>query len=187
MAYCSVPSHGRALVESLLTAGLRVVYRPHPRTGANRRDVAAADAALRSLFTAGVARESGSGVDVDRPLSEAFAEADLLITDVSSLAVEWLPTDRPLIVTVPAEAGAVVTASPLLDLVPRLTAAEAERAGELARRCLDGDPEGAERQALVEHYLGGDPATAPARFLHACDDVIAARDALQADLGRALR
>jgi hypothetical protein len=187
MAYCSVPSHGRALVESLLTAGLRVVYRPHPRTGANRRDVAAADAALRSVFTTYAARESRSCVDVDGPLAEAFAEADLLITDVSSLAVEWLPTDRPLIVTLPAEAGAVITPSPLLDLVPRLSAAQAGKAGALARRCLDSDPEAAGRHALVEHYLGGDPATAPARFLEACDEVIAARDALQSDLGRALR
>ncbi len=187
MAYCSVPTHGCALVESLVAAGLRVVYRPHPRTGANRRDVAAADAALRALFATDDMRKGGHTVDTDEPLTGAFAKADLLITDVSSLAVEWLPTDRPLIVTVPAEAGAVVTASPLLDLVPRLSAAQAGKAGALARRCLDSDPEAAGRHALVEHYLGGDPATAPARFLHACDDVIAARDALQADLGRALR
>jgi hypothetical protein len=186
MAYSSVPTHGRALVESLVAAGLRVVYRPHPRTGANRRDVAAADAALRALFATDDMRVGGHTVDTDEPLTAAFGGADLLITDVSSLAVEWLPTGRPLIVTVPAESGAVVTASPLLDVVPRLPAAEAGRVGELALRCLADDPERDRRRALVEHYLGGDdPARALLRFLDACDDVIAARDAAQSSAGRA--
>ena len=168
MACCSVLTHGRALVESLVAAGLRVVYRPHPRTGANRRDVAAADAALRALFATDDMRNGGHTVDTDEPLTGAFAGADLLITDVSSLAVEWLPTGRPLIVTVPAKSGAVVTASPLLDLVPRLPADEAGRAGELALRCLVDDPERDRRGALLEHYLGGDdPAGALVRFLDA--------------------
>ncbi len=123
----------------------------------------------------------GHAVDTDRPLAEAFADADVLITDVSSLAVEWLPIGRPLIVTVPAEAGAVVTPSPLLDQVPRLTAAETGEAGRLVRRCLAEDPERDRRRALVDHYLGGaDPAEALVRFLAACDDVIRARDAAQA-------
>jgi hypothetical protein len=73
-----------------------------------------------------------------------------------------------------------------LDAVPRLPAAEAGRAGELALRCLADDPERDRRRALVEHYLGGDdPAGALLRFLHACDDVIAARDAAQSSAGQA--
>ena len=159
------------------------------RAGANRRDVAAADAALRALFATDDMRNGGHTVDTDEPLTGAFAGADLLITDVSSLAVEWLPTGRPLIVTVPAKSGAVVTASPLLDLVPRLPADEAGRAGELALRCLVDDPERDRRGALLEHYLGGDdPAGALVRFLDpACDDVIAARDAAQSSAGQAAR
>lgn len=188
MAYCSVPTHGRALVRALTDAGCRVVYRPHPRTGANRRDVAAADAALRALFREEDMQRSGSAVDTDRPLAEAFAEADLLITDVSSLAVEWLPIGRPLIVTVPAGTGAVVTPSPLLDQVPRMAASDAGEAGLLARRCLAEDPERDRRRALVDHYLGGaDPAGALVRFLEACADVIGARDIAQAASERAAR
>jgi hypothetical protein len=180
MAYCSVPSHGPALVRALADAGSRVVYRPHPRTGANRRDVAAADSALRALFREEDMQRSGHAVDTDRPLAEAFADADVLITDVSSLAVEWLPIGRPLIVTVPSEAGAVVTPSPLLDQVPRLTAADAGEAGRLVRRCLEEDPDRDRRRALVDHYLGGaDPADALVRFLAACDEVIQERDAEQ--------
>lgn len=185
MGYCSVPTHGQALVRALTDAGCRVVYRPHPRTGANRRDVAAADAALRALLDGDEMRATGSAVDTHRPLAEAFAEADLLITDVSSLAVEWLPIGRPLVVTVPAEPGAVVTPSPLLDQVPRLAAADADQAGRLVRRCLEEDQERDRRRALVDHYLGGDdPAAALVRFLDACDDVIGARDLAQSTSGR---
>jgi hypothetical protein len=188
MAYCSVPSHGTALVRSLWAAGVRVVYRPHPRTGANRRDVAAADAALRELFTGEEARRTGSAVETDALIEDAFAAADLLVTDVSSVAVEWLPTGRPMLVTVPAERGAVVTRSPLLDAVPRLTADDAPAAGELALRFLREDPLREQRPALIEHYLGGaDAAAALGRFLDACSDLLAARDAVQADLARAAR
>lgn len=181
MAYSSVPSHGPALVESLMAAGLRVVYRPHPRTGANRRDVAAADAALRELFTGAEARIAGSVVETDALLEDAFADADVLITDISSVAVEWLPTGRPLVVTVPADPAAVVSPSPLLDTVPRLTAEQAGSAGDLVQRCLDDDAGAAARTALIEHYLGGaDPAAALGRFLDACSDLVAARDLVQA-------
>jgi hypothetical protein len=180
MAYSSVPTHGDALVRSLTAAGLRVVYRPHPRTGANQRDVAAADAALRRVFDEPEVRALGSIVDPGRPLADAFAGADVLVSDVSSVAIEWLPTGRPLVVTRPAAPGAVVGHSPLLAALPRLAAADAARAGELVTRCLREDPERAARMALVEYYLGGaDAGAALTRFLGACDDVLAARDAAQ--------
>jgi hypothetical protein len=188
MAYSSVPSYGEALVRSLTGAGLRVVYRPHPRTGANRRDVAEADAALRRVFDEPAVRATGSNLDPGEPLTDAFSGADVLITDVSSVAVEWLPTGRPLVVTEPAEPGAVVPPSPLLAAVPRLSGADAAHAAELVQRCLTDDPERAARVTLVEHYLGGsDPDAALRRFLDACDDVLAFRDAAQAELRGGLR
>jgi hypothetical protein len=180
MAYSSVSTHGAALVRSLLAEGLRVVYRPHPRTGANRREVAAADAALRRVFDEPAARATGSTVDAGAPLAGAFAGADVLVTDISSLATEWLPTGRPLVVTVQEEPGAVVRRSALLEAVPRLTTAQAGTAGALVRRCLDDDAEREVRARLSAHHLG-DPADGPAteRFLTACTDVLAARDARQ--------
>ena len=187
MAYCSVPTHGEALVRSLVGAGLRVVYRPHPRTGANRRDVAVAAAALRRLFDEPAVRATGSVLDPGRSLTEAFADADLLITDISSVAVEWLPTGRPLVVTTPSEPGAVVAPSPLLDAVPRLDRAAAGSAAALVRRCLDEDPERTARTALVDHYLGGyDAGAALRRFLDACEDVLTARDAARHRAPRAV-
>ncbi|RFU23442.1 CDP-glycerol glycerophosphotransferase family protein [Geodermatophilus marinus] len=178
MAYSSVATHGAALVRSLLAEGFRVVYRPHPRTGANRPDVAVADAALRRAFDEPAARATGSTVDGGAALADAFAGADALVTDISSMATEWLPTGRPLVVTVPREAGALVRPSALLEAVPRVTAGEAGAAGALLRRCLETDEERDVRARLRTHYLG-DPADGPAaaRFVAACAEVLAARDA----------
>lgn len=188
MSYSSVLGHGVPLVRSLLAEGLRVVYRPHPRTGANRAEVRAADAELRAVFEEEAVRRGGSVVDTTSSLQAAFADADVLVTDVSSVAVEWLPTGRPLLVTVPTEAGAVVGTSPLLEAVPRLRAEDAGSAGGQVVGCLTDDAGREQRTALVEHYLGSaDPDAAMARFLDACDAVIHERDVLQAKLARAGR
>ncbi|WP_138756794.1 CDP-glycerol glycerophosphotransferase family protein [Modestobacter altitudinis] len=177
MAYSSVASHGAALLASLAAAGLRVVYRPHPRTGANRREVAEADQTLRRLVSTPPLQATGSTVDVDSPLETAFARADALVTDVSSLAPEWLPTGRPLVVTVPAAVGAVVPPSPLLAAAPRLAAADAGGAGELLRRLLTDDDLAPRRSELVNHYLGDiRPGAATEAFLAACAELVAAVD-----------
>jgi hypothetical protein len=177
MAYSSVATHGAALLASLAAAGLRVVYRPHPRTGANRSEVAAADQQLRRLVGTPQLQATGSRVDVDSPLAEAFAGADALVTDVSSLAPEWLPTGRPLVVTVPAARSAVVPPSPLLAAAHRLDAADAGRAGDLVRGLLTDDDLAPARAELVEHYLGDvRPGAAMTAFLTACEELVAAVD-----------
>lgn len=177
MAYTSVRSHGAAMVRSLFAEGIRVVYRPHPRTGANQRAVAVADTAVRALFDTAEARATGSAVVPDVPLTEAFADADLLLTDISSLAVEWLPTSRPLVVTVPDDPEAVVPRSPLLDAVPRLVATDAGSVGTLVRNRLRDDAERDARARLTEYYLGDTAdGAAMSRFVDACADLLAARD-----------
>jgi hypothetical protein len=184
MSYSSVASHGVSLVRSLVDAGFRVVYRPHPRTGANRADTAAADTAVRAVVDTPEAAATGSAVVTDVPLQQAFAHADALVTDVSSVAVEWLSTGRPLVVTVPAEPEATLSRSPLLDAVPRLRAEEAGTAGELVRDRLDDDAEAGAREELLEHYLGGATgAAAQDRFLDACSTVLVEREAALAALG----
>jgi hypothetical protein len=188
MSYSSVRSHGVPLVRSLLDAGLRVVYRPHPRTGANKPELATADAEVRALFETPEATATRSAVVTDEPLAAAFAHADALVTDVSSLAVEWLPTGRPLVVTVPAEPGAAAGASRLLDAVPRLPADDAGAAGRLVTSRLEDDVEAATRAGLVEYYLGGETGDeALGRFLRACDTVLDERDRARAGLTAADR
>ena len=178
--YGSVTSHGPALVRSLLDDGLEVVYRPHPRSGANDSRVREADLALRRLVTD---HPGGGGrVDPGRPLADALHEADLLVTDISSLAMEWLPSLKPLVVTTPGAAGLEVPASPLLSAVPRLSAEQAPAAAALIRPLLERDDGVAARRALVQHYLGDTtPGAATLRFVSACRTVL---ESFQADRRR---
>lgn len=150
VAYSSVVSHGRALVRALLDDGsFDVIYRPHPLTGVTSGEYAAADAEIRAMVTDA---PGAHRVDTGPDLHEAFAAADLLVCDVSGVALSWLPTGRPLVVTetdaAPATAGDSLTRG-----AERLTASEA--AGLPARvRSLLADAGYDDRmRALRDHYF----------------------------------
>jgi CDP-glycerol glycerophosphotransferase (TagB/SpsB family) len=118
-----------------------------------------------------------------------MGEADLLVTDISSLAMEWLPSLKPLVVTVPVAEGLQLPTSALLDAVPRLRAEDAGSAAALVRRLLEDDDDVAGRRALVQHYLGDTaPGAATLRFVGACRTVLEAGRAERLRLaGRAHR
>jgi hypothetical protein len=68
--------------------------------------------------------------------------------------------------------------------VPRLTADAAPTCADFLLRCLRTAPDTQQRAALIDHYLGGSSGPAAlTRFVDACTDVLAARDA--ARTGRA--
>ena len=162
VSYGSLETHGVALVRAL-SGRCRVVYRPHPLNGVIRASYAAADAAVREL---------ADRVDTDVPIEQSFADADLLVTDVSAVTLSWLPTGRPLLVTTPT---VPYPPSALMDVVPQL-APDADVA-EVVATHLASDPAGPARAALVEHYLGDPtPGVATARFVAACGDAIDLRD-----------
>lgn len=180
MAYSSVRSHGQAVLDSLLgSAQFRVVYRPHPRTGANDAAFSAADQQLRDLVQRYAAREPqvGHGVDASPVWDPRADDADFLITDISAVAGDWMTTGKPLLVTEPADPAAFVDADSVLNAVPVLRASDAGRAAERVAQHLSGD-DPALRQAWVERAFGdiGDGA-ATQRFLTVCDELIELRSA----------
>ncbi|KQV76042.1 hypothetical protein ASC61_14095 [Aeromicrobium sp. Root344] len=162
VSYGSLETHGEALVRALSPA-YRVIYRPHPLNGVIRPSYAAADAIVREL---------ADRVDTDVTLEQSFADADLLVTDVSAVTLTWLPTGKPLLVTQPLVA---YPPSRLMDVVPLLGPSDDFAA--VVSEHLSADPTKADRDALVEHYLGDPtPGVATARFIAACEDVMAIRD-----------
>ncbi|ROS31221.1 CDP-glycerol glycerophosphotransferase family protein [Cellulomonas sp. PhB150] len=180
-AYSSVLSHGVALVEALVgDPRFRVVYRPHPRTGVTDARYASADASIRAaVATAG----AGNRVDSHRDPHQTFGGADVMVTDVSAIAFDWLATGRPLVVTMPP-GTADVAATRLLATVPRLAAQDVGKVAELVAREVELDPTADERAALVEYYFGT-VGGATARFVAECDRVVRERDDLRTERGRA--
>jgi len=94
IAYGSVASHGVALVTGLLAdPDVRVLYRPHPRTGMASPLHKAADRRIRELL-----RAAGDRHLVDQgPYGWQWAFADACVTDVSAVAYDWLGTGEPLL------------------------------------------------------------------------------------------
>ena len=174
-AYGSVATHGEALVRSLLDAGrFRVVYRPHPLTGVRSSEYAAADARIRALVTE--AAGGGHRVDVGVPVARSFADADLLVCDISGVAVDWLALDRPLVITEPADPRAWQGESPLREAVPGLPVGDAARFSARVGALMADDGARLARERLAGYYLGEvAPGAATKRFVAACHDVIRRR------------
>jgi hypothetical protein len=150
IAYGSLASHGVAIIEALLAdPSIRVIYRPHARTGYASRLHREADRAVRSLLA-----KAGDRHFVDREsYGWQWDFADACITDISAVAYDWLATGKPLVITEPAP-GAYRPPSPLLDAVQLLGASEA---GEVVARirALQGDPAAMEQlRGLTYHYFG---------------------------------
>ena len=178
MAYSSVLSHGPALLGALLGSGkFHVVYRPHPRTGANRADYAVADQRLRALVLQhqktdplGLHR-----IDLAPTWDARHDPADLLVSDISAVASDWMTTAKPVIVTVPAAPEAFIDVDTVLSAVPGLPAADAARAAELASAELAGGGAG-RRESWVQHTMGDvTPGASMTRFLAVCDELVALR------------
>lgn len=162
VSYGSLLTHGSAIADAL-SGQYRLVYRPHPLNGVIDPAYATADAALR---------ERADRVDTDIPLEQSFADADLLITDVSAVTLNWLPSAKPVLVCRPR---VPYPASRLMDTLPLLNEGDDLRAA--VDRHLTADPTRDQRADLVEYYLGDPtPGVATRRFLTACADAIALRD-----------
>lgn len=143
IAYGSLVSHGPALVRGLLAhPDVRVVYRPHPRTGTASRAHAEADREIRRLLAADPGRH---WVDQGE-YGWVWRFADACVTDVSAVAYDWLATGKPLLVTRPA-ASATMPVSPLLSQVGLLESADAGSAYRRLRNAPDLEP-------LRQHYFG---------------------------------
>lgn len=173
VSYGSVLSHGLPLVRSLVDAGFRVLYRPHPLTGQRLAAHGEADNEIRRFLIS----KPGHAISVSRSISEDFAEADLLISDVSSVANDWLVTGKPIIITRSSASQTREAATDLLQLVPRLPAVAAGDSGMLVREQIEEDPIRERRIALTEYYLGDTtPGTSLKRFLDACEAMAELRD-----------
>jgi hypothetical protein len=150
IAYGSLASHGVAIIEALLAdPSVRVIYRPHPRTGYASSTHRAADKAIRTLLA-----KEGDRHLVDRKgYGWQWEFADACVTDISAVAYDWLATGKPLVITEPAPT-AYRPPSPLLDSVPLLHATEASEV--LAKiRALQGDFDASNQlRGLAYHYFG---------------------------------
>jgi hypothetical protein len=160
---------GVRLVESLIAQGLRVHYRPHPLTGKRDADLRAANAAIAAMASAGKLTVAPAA----ETLEQSFALASGLVTDVSSVIIEWLVFDRPYAVADTRGLGSAA----FRERFPSVSGGfilEADIGGLeefVATVTGAADPTSAARHALTLDALG-DPATSQQRFADAVERLL---------------
>jgi hypothetical protein len=172
MAYGSVVSHGPALVRAILAdPRYRLIFRPHPRTGVRLRAHGDAVRLIDSLIASAVENSPDAGHYRDQApdFDRTMAEADVCISDISAMAMDWLPRRKPLLITKPIEPAAVVDPKGITSVVPLLAVAEAERTPSVLDD-LRSRPISTEQLDLIRHHFGEtDAGASTRRFLWAVD------------------
>jgi CDP-Glycerol:Poly(glycerophosphate) glycerophosphotransferase len=150
IAYGSLASHGVAIIKSLLAdPSVRIIYRPHARTGYASAAHRHADKTIRALLA-----KAGKRHLVDREgYGWQWEFADACITDISAVAYDWLATGKPLVITEPAPI-AYRPPSALLDTVPLLSAAKASEVVSMIRALQSNSEAKEQLRGLAYHYFG---------------------------------
>lgn len=115
--YTSIASHGLRLVENLLATGkYQITYRPHPLSGSRDQEVKAANDAIKRLINqANKSNSSDIHYFDESPFGWQLGYHELMISDISAIAYDWLSTGHPILLTKPVEKRAVAEDFPLVD------------------------------------------------------------------------
>lgn len=177
MAYGSIATHGAALLTGLLAdRRFRVVYRPHPRSGAFDPAYGTASSHLARLVAEANHADPTAGhlVDTETAFGWHLARLDACVTDISAVALDWLATGKPLVLTRPESPYAEVEPTRLNTTVPMITVEQAHDIVGILDDTMSASEE--VRGELVRHYFGDTtPGAATARFVRASTDLIEAR------------
>jgi hypothetical protein len=159
--YSSLP-HGEQIVRALLARGCRVIFRPHPYSYRSRELAVHCRAVTQMLAddTSGTDHIFGRRASKAMSLIDCFNAADALISDVSSVVVDFLYSEKPLAMV--AVSGSV---EQFRQRYPSSRAAYVSptRAGSIddIDCCMDAllaDRElTRDRRALKDYYLGDIP------------------------------
>ena len=101
---------GAQIVDALLARGATVIFRPHPHTYRDPQQTGLAQDIQRRLSanrkTTGRQHVFGRAAETDWDIPACFNHCDALITDVSSVASDFLATGKPLAMVAIQQKGA---------------------------------------------------------------------------------
>ncbi|MFI6320708.1 CDP-glycerol glycerophosphotransferase family protein [Nonomuraea sp. NPDC050556] len=178
LQHTSIIGMGPKLVRALLRENVRVIYKPHPLTG--ERDSAARLAHARIVRMIERADTSGRPYEhlvVDGPephLYDCFNEADLLVSDISSVIADFIASGKPYAVTNVADrpAGEFRDRYPTTQAAYLIGPALGGLPEALAAAQDEHDAMAAERLRVKTYLLGPDEPDAFTRFNDAINRLV---------------
>ncbi len=171
-------SRGSTIVAALLERGATVIFRPHPHSYREPGQTAAARAIQKQL--AEDARSSGRqhvyGKQAEKTwdIPACFNHSDALITDVSSVASDYLASGKPLgMVAIRQQTVAGFRREVPMARVAYVITPDLANVSEALDDLLGADPLAEQRRAYRTACLGTDlGAQAPAGFLRTSTAII---------------
>jgi hypothetical protein len=124
--YTSIVSHGQSLVQALVDSGsYQITYRPHPLSGSRDSEVKSANEAIKKVIRQANKSDPASNHYIDEsPFGWHLGYHDLMISDISAIAYDWLSTGNPILLTKPVEKKAIVEEFPLVDKLYSITTSD---------------------------------------------------------------
>ncbi len=173
--YSSLDSHGVEIVERLISLGYQVVYRPHPLAGSRDAKIAEADASIRALLKSqNDSKSSKIRHYVDNStFGWQLNELDLMITDVSAVAYDWLVTGKPLLITKPSDSKALVAdVAMFASLEPLAADSLQELDKHIAQATKLAATKAGDLQKLREYHYGKPRQDEDAAFVEAIEQTL---------------
>ena len=169
MAYGTIAYNGTQIVTSLLEAGYRVIFRPHPRTGVMCHEFEKAVQDVAEI----VESDPRGFLDKSPDVSWQLDEADLAVVEMTSVAFDWLASGKPLVMVKPHGPDAEVLEGGLLDRCPAVDSMSGESVVDLIDEAISRCGLVSE---LAQFYLGDTAAgEQTARFIQSSERVIRIR------------
>ena len=186
MNYTSVNVFGDRLVRQLAQHNdVRLVYKPHPRVVTGTAPVMAAHERIVAAMKAANADRAAADrhvIALDGSILDLMAPCELLISDVSSVALDWLylHTERPLWMTNPRDdEERLLHASPAAGGSYILAKDDMATAAAKILESLAEDTKKPSREQLRQYYFGDlAPGQSTQRFIEEIDALTSLRDKL---------
>lgn len=168
-AYGSIQSHGVALVEALIATGKhRVIYRPHPRSGAVDFEYGEANQEIKSLLRRANSQDPTAKhvIDEGAELGWQLSVADMAIVDISAMVYDRLAAGKPLMITRPVNPQAEIDEGGYLSDCEWLEAKDSGQIVSLIEE-LEHDKDAQKRlQKWCKHYFGDITPGVPTKRFH---------------------
>lgn len=181
MAYSSIAESGQELVRLLATdERVRLVFRPHPKTGTRSLKHLEALRNLDRLISrsAALAGQSRKALTTNHDALADIRLAEVVVTDVSAMAMDAVGMSKPTLVLTTSAGAATGTTSHLLSAVPTWSHIPSDAVQQILNLAARG-PDLRQRE-FREYVFGADElGTGTDRFIRAAQKILGTR--LQVD------